>query len=55
MGGYFSGSKKKDGEGESSEVAKRKVQWQVVRANRTVRISELPAEVQSMFVLRKTG
>ena len=54
MGGYWS-SKKKDGDKGSSEVPKKTAQWQVVRGNRTVRVCDLPADVQSMFVLRKAG
>ena len=53
MGGYWS-SKKKEKEEESLEVTKKTSQWQVVRGNRTVAIGDLPSDVQSMFVLRKT-
>ena len=56
MGSYLSGRKKGEiKETPEAEVPKRTAQWQVVRGNRTVRVCDLPADVQSMFVLRKAG
>lgn len=56
MGSYLSSKKKSREEEESPDVAKKTTaQWQVVRGNRTVRIEDLPADAQSMFVLKKTG
>ena len=55
MGSYW--SKKKDrGDGnDEPDVAKKTAQWQVVRLKREVRVEDLPEDVRSMFVLRKTG
>jgi hypothetical protein len=55
MGSYW--SKKKDhGENKDEpDVARKTTQWQVVRLKREVRIEDLPEDIRSMFVIRKTG
>ena len=56
MGSYW--SKKKDhGQGDVDEpdAARKTTQWQVVRLKREVRIQDLPEDVRSMFIIRRTG
>ena len=62
MGGYFSKKEDKTGGGgnsheatdSSSEDAK-KSRYKVVYLNRDVKLSELPPDLSSLFVLRRTG
>lgn len=56
MGGYWSSKKKDHGQDKNEpDVARKTTQWQVVRLKREVKIEDLPEDVQSMFVLRRTG
>lgn len=57
MGGYWSSKKKEPNQGKDEpDVARRTAtQWQVVRLKREVKIQDLPEDVRSMFVLRRTG
>lgn len=56
MGGYWSSKKKEHGEAkEEPDAAKKTAQWQVVRLKREVRVEDLPEDIRSMFVLRRTG
>ena len=56
MGSYW--SKKKDrghDDEEEPDAARKTIQWQVVRLKREVRIEDLPEDVRSMFVIKRTG
>jgi hypothetical protein len=56
MGSYWSKKNKDHGEDEDEpDVARKTTQWQVVRLKREVRIEDLPEDIRSMFVIRKTG
>ena len=56
MGSYW--SKKKDrghDDEDEPDAARKTTQWQVVRLKREVRIEDLPEDVRSMFVIKRTG
>ena len=56
MGSYWSKKKAHSQDDEDEPDAARKTtQWQVVRLKREVRIEDLPEDVRSMFVIRRTG
>ena len=56
MGSYWSKKKDRGHDDEEEPDATRKTtQWQVVRLKREVRIEDLPEDVRSMFVIRRTG
>ena len=63
MGGYFSKKESKsneeptgkEGTDSSSEEVKKKSRYKVVYANREVKVSELPRDLRSLFVLKRKG
>ncbi len=63
MGGYFTKKEGKtsdettgkEGTDSSREDVKKKSKYKVVYVDREVKVSELPRDLSSLFVLRRTG
>ena len=55
MGSYWSKKKEHGEDKDEPDAARKTTQWQVVRLKREVRVEDLPEDVRSMFVIRRTG
>ena len=55
MGSYWSKKDEKKESRDGPEEEKKKSRFKVVYLDREVKISELPGDVQSIFVLRRRG